>query len=99
MERPTRDAEPPCRLDGQVVLADVDVVGADQRCEIGAVVDDERHAEPPGHPPGLVQHREQLLVRQLLVPDLDDVDAAADGRLEERRQVRTRRGDQVEPGS
>ena len=85
------DAETPCHLDGQVVLADVDVVGADQGCEVGAVVDDERYLEPPGHPPGLVQHRDQLPVREPLVADLDDVDAAADGRLEERRQVRARR--------
>ena len=37
--------EPPRLRDGQVVLADVHVVGARTGGEVGTVVDDERHAE------------------------------------------------------
>ena len=85
---PDRDAELPCRVDREVVLADVHVVGTDQRREIRAVVDHERHAEPrvvtcrascsTGH---------ELRVGQLLVAELDEVDAAADGCREELGQV------------
>ncbi len=84
---PKRDIEAARDVDGEVVLADVDVVGPREHREIGSVVDDERHDKGPRHVPSLAQHCEQVAVRECLLPDLDDVDSTLHGRLEERRQV------------
>ena len=82
--------------------AGADEVGADEHGQVGPVVDDERDAEPPRDLPRLLQHAEELPVGQRLLPELDEVDPAAHGRLEERevefRHVRIGRSGIVEEG-
>ena len=90
------DAEDAGRLDRQVLLADVDVVRLSEPGEIGTVVDDEWHAHPPRYLTSLLQDRQELAVGERLLAELDDVDAAAHRRPEERLQVGACSGDQAE---
>ena len=60
----------------------MDIVCFDEDGEVGAVVDDERDAEPASHVPGLFQGPKQLAVRHRLLTELDDVDASANRRLD-----------------
>ena len=87
---------PRCRR-GHVVLADVDVVGPDEDGQVGAVVDDQRDAQAARDRASFLEHREQRGIREGLLPQLDEVDAAAHGRLEEGVEVRARTRDQIEP--
>ncbi len=99
--RPVRgdaDGEPEARrgVDRQVVLADVDGVRAHEHGEIRPVVHDQRDVEPPRDLAGLRERVEQPAVRQRFLAQLDEIDAAAHGRLEEVREVRPVRRDQVQ---
>jgi hypothetical protein len=82
--------------DGDVFLADVDEVGFAFGGEIGTVVDDEGHAQAARYFTRVREYGEQLRIGELLVANLDDVDAAADRRLEKALEVRPRRRDQVQ---
>ena len=86
---PTADPEMARGGDGQIVLADVDVVGLAQLREVGTVVHDERHAEPACQLAHALEHVQQRAVRERPLADLDDVDAAADRRLEELVEIGT----------
>ena len=82
---------------GQVVLADVDVVGLGEHGEVGAVVDDERDAEAPGHLARLLEHARAA--RRPAAPSRGSgrCRRRRDRRLEEAVEVGPRAGDQVEP--
>jgi hypothetical protein len=79
------EPEPADGLDRQVVLAHVDGVGPDEDGQIGPIVDGERDAEPAGRLARLLEERQEPSVGEALLPHLDQVDAPADGGLEERR--------------
>ena len=59
---------------------------AEQR-QVGPVVDDERHSEPARHVARLMETRQKLGIREPLLADLHDVDAAPHGRLEKAGEV------------
>ncbi len=64
--------------DRHVLLADVHPVGADLARDERTVVDDQQRAEPLAQRPRGVRDRDELLVGQLLLAQLNDVDAAGD---------------------
>ena len=70
-----------------VVLAEMHAVRADLEREVGAVVQDEGDPVGRAHLLGQAGPLEQGPRLELLVPELDDVDAAADGGLEEEREI------------
>ena len=80
-----------------VVLAHVDAVGADLEGEIGPVVEDEGHAEVAAHRRRHPGPGEQGPGVEVLVPELDQVDAAGDARGQEVGQVGPVGGAEVEP--
>ena len=65
-------------------------VGLAEHSEVRAVVDDERHAEPPGHLPRLLERRQELASRQGLLAELDDVHPTVNRRFEELGEIRAR---------
>ena len=73
----------PRQRGGGVVLADVDTVCPDLEGEVGSVVHDERHtvlrADPCCEPTPL----DQVPCVEVLVPQLDDVHASCDARVQE----------------
>ena len=75
----------------------MDEVRLAEHREVGPVVDDERDAEPSRDLARLVEPRQQLGVGQTLLANLDDVDAAAHGRLEKLGEIVPHGGDEVEP--
>ena len=79
-----------------VVLADVDPVGVGLAHEVGAVVEDERHAAGGAHELVAPGHADDLAIAGVLEAQLDEIDAAAQRLLEER--VGARVADEVEPG-
>src|SRR6185369_8700561 len=86
---------------GHVVLPDVDTVGVAGPGQLGVVVDDEEGAV--GVAEAAVGERRQLdlAARRLLLPQLDDVDAAGQRRAQQRLELaaaRTRLADEVEAG-
>ena len=85
------------RLDRrEVVLAQVDAVGAAGRDELGAVVEDEQRARGVGRLAERARGLDESGVVERLVTELDDVDATA----QRRGQPVARPGvaDEVEPG-
>ena len=99
VERPTIASGPTTRAGGggrAVVLADVDAVGAAGGDEVGPVVEDEERAVRVGGGPELARRRDQGVVAERLVAQLDDVGAAAQGGLEE--GARARVADEVQAG-
>src|SRR5215469_4292974 len=74
-------------------------VCAGRACDVGAVVDDERHAEAPAQARGFTRGREQFAVVQTLFAQLHHVDTALNGRLYEREEFEPGRciGDKVQP--
>ena len=97
-------------LQRQVILSEVQDVGARRACDIGPVVHGEQRAVPPGgvgeHLQGrqlapCLQRAEPLFTGRALVPELDDVDPAGQYRFGELGQIAAfapRVGAQVEPG-
>ena len=84
-----------------VALAHVDAVRVARLDEVGPVVEDEQRAVGVAGATERRRGRDELVVRQLLVPELDDVDAAAERSVEQRvgvAPVRARLEDEVEPG-
>ena len=76
------------RLGGRlVVLADVHSVGAARVHEVGAVVEDEQRPALAGGAAERRRRLDQLLAAEVLVAELDDVDAAAQRRREQGRRV------------
>ena len=88
--------------DRHVVLADVRAVGAGRDDEVGAVVEDEERARGGAE---LARDRgrgEQVVVRGVLLAQLEDVDAARERGPEdvgERPAGRAGAGDEVQPGA
>jgi hypothetical protein len=76
----------------------VDEIGAHEDGQVGPVVDDERDAEAAGELARLREELQERSVRKALLPQLHEIDAPTDGRLEERGQVRARARDQVQAG-
>jgi hypothetical protein len=70
----------------QIVLPDMDAVGAGESREIGAVVDDQPRAGRAGHRDGGVGQPQARTAREALVAQLDERRAP----LEQRRQHRQR---------
>src|SRR4051794_24975675 len=105
--RRRREADEALRADGapsllerRILLADVDAVGAGPLHERGPVVEDEEGAVLGTRAPEGLRRAHEVVGRQLLVAELDDVDAAAKGSIEERRRiaaVRTRLEHEIEP--
>ena len=78
----------------------MDAVGARALDEIGPVVQHEKGAMRGAGLPERLSRPDELVVRQLLVAELHDVDAAAQRRLEECRWIvaaRPRLEDEIEP--
>ena len=66
-----------------VVLADVDAVGLARCDEVGTVVDQEERAMAIGRGAKVGCGAEQALVARILVAQLDQVDAAGQGRFQQ----------------
>ena len=101
-ETPTSRSPDSCARfrERHVALAHVDAVGAARLDEIRPVVEDEERAVGVAGATERRRGRDELVVRQLLVPELDDVDAAAERRVEQRvgvAPVRARLEDEIEP--
>src|SRR5206468_11439736 len=82
----------------EVVRPEVHAVGPAQQRDVDMVIDDEKRV--PDHRPELAPQREELSSGERLVPELDDVRAAAEGgrsQLEDARRLGVRRDD-VEAG-
>ena len=82
-----------------VLLADVHAVGAHLARDERAVVDDQQRAESLAERPRGVGDRDELLVREVLLAQLHDVDAAGDRRAQELGQRGARSADEVQPRS
>ena len=66
----------------------MDAVGVARLDEIGPVVEHEERAVAVARAPERRGRGDELRIRQLLLPQLDDVDAAAERRVEKRIGVR-----------
>jgi hypothetical protein len=78
----------------------VDAVRVARLDEIGPVVEDEQRAVDLTGATERHRSRDELVVPQFLVPELDDVDAAAERSVEQRvgiAPVRVRLEDEVQP--
>ena len=95
-DEPVRSHGRPRLGDGDVVLADVDAVGAGGRGQVRAVVDDEQRAVLVADRPHLGRGGEQLVVGRRLVAQLHDVDTPAQRVGQE--TGRTAVADEVETG-
>ena len=101
-DEPLRTDERARLGDRRVVLADVDAVGRACFDEIGPVVEDEERAVAVARAPERRGCGDELRVRQLLLPELDDVDASAECGIEQRiglRSVRAGLNHQAQPGA
>ena len=72
---------------GRVLLADMDAVGTDGHRQVGTVVEDERDVMLGADPLHQRRPLHQLLVGELLLPELDDVHTALDAYLDEGLEV------------
>ena len=94
-------ADGPPRLgERRVVLPDVDAVGAGALDEVGPVVQHEERAVRVARAPERLGGPDELVVGELLVAQLHDVDAAAQGRVEQAARiaaVRPRLEHEIEP--
>ncbi len=89
----------PCIRHGGVLLPHVHAVGDAGVDEVGAVVEHEERAVSVAGAPERHGRGDELVVGELLVSELDDVHAAAEGGVEERGgilPVRARLDDEVE---
>ena len=85
----TRPGALPRLGDRGVILADMCAVGPAGGDQVGPVVEDEQRAVLPRSPPKRSRQLDQPLVASLLLlAHLDDVDAAAKRRVEQRPRVR-----------
>src|SRR5439155_18250706 len=80
----------------RVVLADVDAVGLHLEGQVGAVIEDERDVAVATHTSREARPLEQQPGVEVLLAQLDHVDPAGDAPLEERGQVGTVRGAEVQ---
>ena len=86
--------------DRRVALTDVDAVGPGALDELGTVVQDEERAVRFAGPAKRYRRVDEVVGAELLLAKLDDVDAAAEGGVEELRRLapmRPRLQDEVEP--
>ena len=79
--------DPPRVADRDVVLAEVDAVGAGQAGEVGPVVEDEPGPGLGRQDPDLAGAGEQLAVGEALLAELDHVGAAGQGLADDPGQV------------
>ena len=86
-----RADDPPGVADGDVVLAEVDAVGAGEPGEVGAVVDDEPGPGLRRQDADLAGPAEPLAVGQALLAELDHVGPAGQGLADDPGQVAQRR--------
>ena len=82
-EQPIGTDERTRLVDRHVTPADVDAVGTARLDEVGTVVEDEERAVRARTPRGTARGGDERIVVELLVPQLDDVDAAAQRRFED----------------
>ena len=88
--------QPACLGRRQVVLADVDPVGPCLGDQVRTVVEHEGHPRGGADGPDESRTRHEVGVTELLVAQLDDVDAALDAATHECLEVRPIRGAEVE---
>ena len=73
---PFSSDDPPCLLDGSVLLTYVDAVCVRMYGEVGTVVEDEQRSVLRTELAGVLRGREDVLVGRVLHPQLHDFDAA-----------------------
>lgn len=71
----------------QIVLTDVQAVGAGSQGQIRAIIDDQDRADVPASAPEPLRERQQLRERQGLLAQLHQAAAPREDRLEQVRQV------------
>ena len=79
--------EPPCLGERRVALPDVHAVRAAALDELRPVVEDEERAAPGAGAPERLCSPDELVVGELLVPELHDVDATAERCVEKDRRI------------
>jgi hypothetical protein len=68
-------------------LPDVDAICAAALDELRTVVQDEKRVVRGACPPKRLRRADEVVVGELLVPELHDVDAAAERGIEKRRRI------------